>query len=491
VSITVIEQPTVKGDGGVAPTDALRTLAARCGLLIGSGQCAARHLAGQLLVELDQKIAASVDACRSSPAFRRLESSWRSIDWLCRQTPPSDPDNPTVRIELFPATLIEIARDLRTENSVRRSVLYRKLYTERLGTLGGTPVGMIVIDWEFGEAAGFERRPGVRLSDIELIERLAMIASACFAPMVAGASPRLFGSGVTGFHQVWSGAQIRLRFESPEFGAWRRFRRQDTSRYVALVLPRILLRAPTRRDDPFAHTFAYRDCGPESERNDGCVWGCGAFAVAAVTARAFHRSGWGAEIRGVDRDGDGRIAIGGGVIETAAIGWRSDGARVTWRPTTDAVFDEETGRELARHGFIPLWWCKGTPLTAILAAPTYHDPEQYMSTEATANAWIAAQLPQILCACRFAQLVKRLGLNALASFRDAPTIQKQCHEWLMQYVNTVKDEIQSDAPLLGGSVEAVEPEPGTVALTIRIQPRYQFDAIGPTIVLRAELDRSR
>lgn len=429
-----------------------------------------------LILQLNRAIARRVELVLRDPEYKRLEAAWRSILWLCRQVPASDPAKPTVQILLFPASIAELARDLRSSGGVERSKLYRELYSQGLGQLGGTPIGMIVVDIEFGP----DSHPGVKVSDIELLDRLAAIAAATFAPLVAGVSPAIF-SRSDRFDQLQSLTPVRNAFETPQLAVWRSFRKSERSRFVALTAPRFLLRMPTLHDDSRRSTIWYRAPRDRLPSDDG-VWGNGAFVLAAAAARSFHRTGWFAQICGLERDEDGRVH-GGGIVRTPAACWRTDSHGVAWRPTTDGVFFEEIERAIAANGIIPIVWCKGTPLTAIFECPTFHLAERFESAESTANAWVGAQLPQFLCACRFAQLLKQRGHDSLQR-RSAPVVVRELQEFLAKFTG---EPSTAAYPLLSFEVGAIETAEGEFDLQVSLQPQYQFDVVSPRIVLRGAL----
>src|SRR4029453_6231714 len=100
------------------------------------------------------------------------------------------------------------------------------------GLCGRPPFGLLVGDYEFG------RHP----QDMALLEKLSGVAAAAHSPFISGASPRLFD--MDSFTELCLPRELAKMFESRELIKWRSFRDSEDSRYVALVLPHILLRLP-------------------------------------------------------------------------------------------------------------------------------------------------------------------------------------------------------------------------------------------------------
>ena len=80
------------------------------------------------------------------------------------------------------ATKRELFKDLEKAVEFDQSALFKKIYEEEYGTLGGKPYGMLVGDYEFGPP-----RRGHRPAAEDL-----QVAAAAHAPFIAAASPELF-----------------------------------------------------------------------------------------------------------------------------------------------------------------------------------------------------------------------------------------------------------------------------------------------------------
>src|SRR5690606_32038816 len=91
-------------------------------------------------------------------------------------------------------------------------------------------------------------------------------------------------------------------FDTTEYAKWKAFRDSDDSRYVALTLPRMLLREPFGPDTVPVEAFNYR------ERVDGTehgryLWGNSAWALGTRVTQSFAKHGWCATICGVESGG--------------------------------------------------------------------------------------------------------------------------------------------------------------------------------------------
>src|SRR5690606_8633536 len=112
-----------------------------------------------------------------------------------------------------------------------KSGLYRLVYATEYGTFGGQPYGLIVCDYEFD--------PGP--VDMTLLANCAAVASMAHVPFIANAAPRFFGE--ESFEALATYEDVRAIFQTPQYTRWHSFRDSEDARYMALCLPRFLLRA--------------------------------------------------------------------------------------------------------------------------------------------------------------------------------------------------------------------------------------------------------
>ena len=239
----------------------------------------------------------------------------------------------TLKIRGLNATKTDIQKDLEKAVEFDQSHLFKMIYEEEYGTFGGTPYGMLLGDYEYG------RHP----EDISQLTLLSNIAAASHAPFIAGASPHLLD--MDDFSQLPNPRDLAKIFESTEMIKWRSFRDSEDSRYVALVLPHVLLRLPYGPDTKPVEEFEFVE-HMNGEDHSNYLWGNAAYALGERATEAFAKYSWCAAIRGVE---------GGGLVENLPIYnfTTDDGDRVAKVPTEVAITDRRE-KELNDLGLIPL-----------------------------------------------------------------------------------------------------------------------------------------
>ena len=304
-----------------------------------------------------------------------------------------------------------------------QSPLFKRVYEEEYGQLGGRPYGVLIGDYSF------DHRP----EDVQLLEAIAQTAAAAHAPFIAGAAPSAMQ--MDSWAELANPRDLTRIFQTPEYAAWRSLREAADARYLGLCMPRFLARLPygARTDPVEAFDFEEEVDGPDASR---FLWSNAAFAMGANIVRAFRLYGWCVRIRGIETGG----AVDGLPIHTFPT---ADGL-VDRRCSVEVALSERREAELARGGFIPLVHCKGTEFAAFVAAPSLQKPLEYDDPAATANANLSARLPYILASCRFAHYLKCMMRDKIGAARDKASIEQILSAWLRGYVDGAPEQSTDD-----------------------------------------------
>ena len=338
------------------------------------------------------------------------------------------------------------------------------------------------------------------------LEKMSNVAAAAHAPFIAAADPKLFD--LENFSQLGNPRDLAKIFESSELAKWRSFRDSEDSRYVALCLPRFLLRQPYGRDDyvppPKKNGKANGKVEPERltgripaddvdfrEDVDGNLeniekycWGNSAYAFAERITNAFALYKWTAAIRGVE---------GGGLVEgIPAVTFKTDeGDKVLKYPTETAITDRRE-KELNDLGFITLVHCKNTDKAAFFGGQTAQKPKVYQDPQATANAKLSSQLPYIMATSRFAHYIKAMMRDKVGSFMTKENVSDYLNKWIADYVlldDRASQASKASYPLREArvDVEDVVGKPGVYKAVVYLRPHFQLDELTASLRLVAEL----
>ena len=318
----------------------------------------------------------------------------------------------------------------------------------------------------------FGRQP----DDIQILSTMSNIAAAASAPFLAAASPEMFN--MEAFTELSGPRDLAKVFDNEMYTHWKSFRESEDSRYVGLVLPRILLRLPYGRDVQPVDAFDYEERVDGSEHNH-YLWGNAAYAFGVRLTQAFAKYGWCAAIRGV---------TGGGTVDGLPTHvFTTDDGDVAMKCPTEIAITDRRENELSRLGFIPLCHQKGTDQAVFFAAQSCHKYKQYLEENQTASARMSAQMEYTLAVCRFTHYLRCMMRDFIGSWVTAAEWESFVNKWISQYVlldETPSEEIKARFPLRQSRIQILN-TPGKVgAYTAVAYLRPHFQLTDPLSAIR-------
>lgn len=423
--------------------------------------------AEKCVMKIDDLLGVQINEFLHHPAFQELEGIWRGLHYLVMNTETSS----YLKIRVMNVSQKDLLNDLEHAIEFDQSQMFKKIYEEEYGTFGGHPYSCLVGAYEF------TRNP----QDILLLEKLASVAAASHAPFIAAAHPRLFD--MDSFAHLTEPRDLAKIFDSTEMIKWNSFRNSDDARYVALTMPRVLMRLPYGPDTLPVEGMHFSEPIDGADNSQFC-WGNAAFVMAQRIAHAFAEYKWPASIRGVE---------GGGLVEglPAYTFKTTDGDLALKCPTEIAITDRRE-KELSDLGFLAICHSKGTDFAAFFGGQTTQKPKVYNTDDANANATLSAKLPYLLCASRFAHYVKAIMRDKIGSFSTKEEVSLYLNNWIAGYVllnDAANKELKSRFPLREARVDVydVPGKPGSYKSTIYLRPHFQLEELTASIRLVATL----
>ncbi|MBM3610512.1 MAG: type VI secretion system contractile sheath large subunit [Alphaproteobacteria bacterium] len=417
--------------------------------------------------EIDLLLSQQLDEILHHDSFKKVEASWRGLNYLVMNTETGT----KLKLRLLNASRKELQADVEKAVEFDQSTLFKHIYEEEYGTFGGNPYSALLADFEFDASA----------PDMSLLTKLSNIAAAAHAPLMTAAAPGMLD--MDDFTSLGKPRDLAKIFEGTDKVRWRSFRQTEDSRYVVLVLPRVLMRLP------YGPTTNPVDGLMYEERVDGTtqktfVWGNAAYMFAQRITNAFALYGWTAAIRGVE---------GGGLVEgLPAYTFKTTDGDIALKCPTQIAITDRREKELSDLGFIALCHCKGSDKAAFFGAQTAQKPKKYNTPQANANANTSARIPYLLAASRFAHYIKVIMRDKIGSFMTKDNVQKYLQAWIAEYVLLNDDAgqgLKARYPLREARVDVfdVPGEPGKYRATVFLRPHFQLEELTASLRLVAEL----
>src|SRR6201990_2049781 len=426
----------------------------------------------EMIAQLDKKLSAQVNEILHAPEFQQIEGAWRGLAYLIYQ---SETDA-MLKIRVMDVSKNELYRHLRQYPNAAwdQSALFKKVYEEEFGQLGGQPYGCLIGDYSFSHLP----------TDVQLLRDMSRIAAAAHAPFFAAADSTLMG--MDSWNELMNPRDISKVFDRPEYPAWKSLRDSDDARYVGLCMPRVLSRLPYGAKSEPVDEFAFEE-DTDGHKGEKYGWMNAAYPMAANVNRAYKEYGWTVRIRGVES--------GGEVINLPTHTFPTDDGGVDLKCPTEIATSDRREHELAKSGLIPIIHRKNTDKAAFIGAQSVYKSKKYWGekgVDATASDNLSSRLPYMFAVSRFAHYLKCMVRDKIGSMKEKDEMTVWLQTWINEYVDA-NPALSSEAqkarkPLAAAKVEVIanEENPGYYNARFFLRPHFQLEAmdVGLSLVSR-------
>src|SRR6188508_2846573 len=171
-----------------------------------------------IIAELDRKLSAQINQILHHEEFQKLEGAWRGLHHLVNNTET----DAQLKIRVMNISKKEMHKTLKRYKGAAwdQSPIFKRIYEEEYGQLGGEPYGCVIADYAFDHSP----------PDVEALGEMAKIAAACHAPVITAAAPSLFQ--MENWGELSNPRDVAKIFSTPEYAAWRSLRESEDSRYL-------------------------------------------------------------------------------------------------------------------------------------------------------------------------------------------------------------------------------------------------------------------
>jgi type VI secretion system protein ImpC len=411
---------------------------------------------------IEQLLSEQLSEIMHHPKFQEIEASWRGLHDLVMKSRERE----DLQIHVLNVSRQDLLNDMSTNEDVKRSPLWDKVYKKRYDTWGANPVGTLLGDYYFTPLD----------QDIRLLDRMSQLAAAGHTPFIASIDPKMLGmkEDFTALDQV-NGDPAELVSGATHI-AWNRFRAKADARYAALTLPRVLARLPWGEDNPYGPFNFQEDVG---NAHNKYLWQNAAYRYGLCLTRAFAKTGWFAQISG---------PAGGGLVEDLPVPLVMTPAGPQEKSPTEVTFDSTLENNLSKLGFLPVSYKKDGGIAAFFGSQSCYQPQPYTDPEHTANDRLSAMLSSMLCTSRFAHYLKQMMLGIVGKGMEEDEIREFLTKWLANYTlanpKGQGDDVKAQRPLQSFTVEVkpVDDDPGAYIATVMVRPHFLLKEV--TVHLR-------
>ena len=427
-----------------------------------------------IIAAIDRKLSEQINLILHHEAFQKVESAWRGLHHLVSHSETDE----KLKIRVMDISKDELRRTLRRHRGTAwdQSPVFKRIYEEEYGQLGGEPYGCLVADYHFDHTP----------PDVELLAAMTRIAAASHAPFIAGSAPSLLG--MESWQELANPRDLAKITSNLEHAPWNALRETEDARYVGLAMPRFLARLPYGARTNPVDAFDFEEATDGADHRN-YVWNNAAYAMAVNINRSFKLYGWCTMIRGVES--------GGSVEDLPCHVFPTDDGGIDMKCPTEIAISDRREAELAKAGLIPLVHRKNTGHAAFIGAQSLQKPQEYSDLDATANANLAARLPYLFASTRFAHYLKCIVRDKIGLFREREDMQRWLNEWIMNYVDAdpvnSSQDTKARRPLAAAEVivEDIEDNPGFYSAKLFLRPHFQLEGLTVSLRLVAKLPSLR
>ena len=426
------------------------------------------------IAEIDRKVSEQLNKIMHHERFLKLEGSWRGLNYLVMNSETGT----SLKIRMLQMSKKEIAKDLQKAVEFDQSQLFKKIYENEFGTPGGEPYGTLIGDYEWT----------AHPDDVETLRLVSNVAAGAFAPFISGVGAGMFG--FKNWSELSKPRDLAKIFETSEYTKWRGFRETEDSRFVSLVMPRVISRVPYGAATKPIDEFNYEEAPTNADGTAAAMdhehycWMNAAYVMGARLTDAFAQYGFCTAIRGAEG--------GGKVTDLPTHTFISDDGDGDAKCPTEIGITDHREAELSNLGFLPLCHYNDTHYAGFFGAQSTQSPKKYDRPEATANAAISARLPYIMATSRFAHFLKVMARDKIGSFMEASDCETWLNRWIQNYVNPMEgagQEARAKYPLREAQIEVKEipGKPGAYNAVAYLRPWLQMEELTTSMRMVARI----
>jgi type VI secretion system protein ImpC len=400
----------------------------------------------RIINELDQILSRQINEIIHHKKFQQLESTWRGLKFLVDRTDFQE----DIKIELLSAHKDEL-----------RDAIYNQVFIPEYNEISEFPLSVIIADYEF------DKTP----EEVELLTDIGQIGSSIQVPFISSVGFEFFG--VKTSDELAKLPMLNTLFREPQYAEWNALRDKEEAQYIAMTLPRFLLRLPYGPDGKKVKAFGFVE---DADSFDNYLWGRGVFAVASTLVRSFKEDGWGVRITGIQ---------GGGIVENLPI-WSYHTAGREVRIPLEVTLPQSREREFTDNGFVFLSCNVNDNRAYALGTPTICRPRKYEKASLNKAARLHTTLPYRIFATRMSHYLQRI-VKDISTGLTAEQLQIELTGKLRMILAKSGEQLPVDAVIV--EVNDSEDSPDYYDVIMRIMPTFKILGWDVDLLLRINIHK--
>lgn len=430
------------------------------------------------LREIDKILTQQLRVVLHHEKFQALEGTWRGLHFLLA----SNPERRDIEFRLLSCSKKELLQDFERAPEIEESTLYKHIFDDELGSVGGEPFSFLVGDFEFDHSS----------DDVALLSAIAYVSGVAMCPFIT--SPSASFIGLENWESLPATRGLTQLFSSSNYVKWNSFRESDDARYVTMVLPRVLARdlygsRPQRGEEIEFQEVDFESDGVATDLDSKSLcWMNGAYLLAAKIVSAFVETGFCSRFIGPE--------TGGLIQNLPGVSILDEKGEVTTRFGAEIDLTGSHIAELAELGLIPIVNVNRSKACVFFNGDTTLKPKTYSRDDANQAAAAFAWMPYVMSVSRIAQYLLAIVHDRLGSTGNTRQLQELLNSWIQkQCAGDQASEGSGDrqSALRSGSVtlEDIPRNPHYLMATLRLLPWPAGCDIAQPLTISIPIPRGR
>ena len=407
-----------------------------------------------VIARLDDFIGRQINHILAHPAYRKLESAWRGLEFLVNRTATG----PNLKIKVLNIAREELLEAARCRMPLApdgaRGLLFREIYEAQFGELGGEPFTAIICDFAFGDGK----------DDLDILDQLGTIGKHARTTFIAAAAPAALEL------ESWDNLADPRDLDperltlSGNNARTQTFRKTDAARHIVLTLPGMVGRlAWSDRENP-VEAFSFNETAPPLLIS--AAWGLG-----HCIARACGEYGWPARIRGVES---------GGTVDGLATATFEGDVRVR---SVEVMVSDRRHYAICELGMTAIVGRLSSDQATFLDTRTLYKPPYDWDPQ---TRQCEPRLTYELVHSRFAHYLMCIARDQIGAGGSIADLEANLKLWVsnwIDYGDKLAEPFQAQYPLRRATVGLMDDGlyPNHVLVDLAVGPSFQFDGPDNTV----------
>jgi len=420
----------------------------------------------------DEEMSRTIDDILHDPHFKYLESNWRALEYLVKNTDFSK----DIRIDFIDVAKSELEEDFAANQmDIPNSFFFKRVYTDEYDQYGGQPYGAIIGLYEFENSE----------KDRNWLEVMGKISNLAHCPFISSVGPKFFVDE----DNIYKLAEIRDlagHMMQPKFDSWNALRDTEEAAYLGFTVSRFMIRPPYDVKSHRAGGLNYTETITGSnklETHQNYCWANSAILFAQNLIKSYEETSWCQTIRGPKN--------GGYIQNLARHQFEKDGLILEKAPV-EIVLPDYRELSFAKCGFMALISKKETSSACFFSCQSIKKDKKFKDDDDTKNSQLVTNLSYTFSITKIAHYIKCIMRDNIGGTADSGFITNTINTWLNDYVTTVvnpDDLTLRRYPFKAISVETKEREAaiGWYDCTVSVLPHLQFEGLDTELRLETRL----